>query len=77
VKEFVCLRDEATVVGVFEVDVDVPRQRTVFVPNTGRSVREGDFRRDLLDMVVIASGLIPDLSTDFSEAWFRCSKLKK
>src|SRR5271155_4370217 len=31
VDELVCLCDEATVIGVFEVDVDVSRQRTIFV----------------------------------------------
>ncbi len=42
--QFVCLRDEATVIGVFEIDVDVSSQRTVFVPDHGGAMGEGDLR---------------------------------
>src|ERR1700709_2587217 len=42
--QLVCLRDETAVIGVFEVDVDVSRQRTVLVSDHGRTMRKEDLR---------------------------------
>src|SRR5260370_12611585 len=41
-KELVCFSDEAAIVRIFEIEVDVSRQSTTFVPNHGRTMREGD-----------------------------------
>src|SRR5579875_884746 len=42
--KFVRLRDEAAIIRVFEIDVDIPGQRAVFIPNHGGAMREGDLR---------------------------------
>jgi hypothetical protein len=44
VQELVCISNEAAVVGVFEIDVDVPSQGAIFISNHGRATRKGDAR---------------------------------
>ena len=43
-KVFVCISNEAAIVSVLEIDVDVSRQRAILIPNHGRAMREGDPR---------------------------------
>src|SRR5258707_14384290 len=41
-KELVCFSNEAAIIRIFEIDIDVSRKRAIFVPNHGRTMREGD-----------------------------------
>src|ERR1700677_4887425 len=44
VEELICLCDEAPIVGVLEIDVNVASKRAIFIADHGRSMREGDPR---------------------------------
>src|SRR5260370_16978875 len=41
-KELVCFSDEAAIVRILEIDVDVSRKGAIFVPNHSRTMREGN-----------------------------------